>query len=59
VFEVELGDTAPASREDHLEFHWLPFDRLPDADVRPAALKNALLAAGDAHTPFWRGWNGD
>jgi hypothetical protein len=23
------------SQEDHLEFHWLPFDQLADTDVRP------------------------
>jgi hypothetical protein len=27
----------------------------PVANVRPGALKNALLA-GDQHTPFWHGW---
>ena len=58
VFEVTISDTEPKSQEDHLEFHWLPLDQLAEADVRPAALKNALVAGGDDRTPFWHGWNG-
>lgn len=58
VFEVAITDPETVSREDHLEFHWLPFDQLADTDVRPGALKNALLANGDDRTPFWHGWNG-
>lgn len=58
VFEVAVTDAEPVSHEDHLEFHWLPLDQLAEADVRPGALKNALVAAGDDRTPFWHGWNG-
>ncbi len=58
VFEVAVTDTEPVSQEAHLEFCWLPLDRLADADVRPGALKNALVTAGDERTPFWHGWNG-
>lgn len=58
VFEVAIADDEPTSREDHLEFHWLPVDSLQDTDVRPGTLKNALLAAGDNRTPFWHGWRG-
>lgn len=58
VFEVAIGDAEPVSQEDHLEFHWLPLDELADTDVRPGALKNALLAAGDDPTPFWHAWSG-
>ncbi|MGH3889762.1 MAG: NUDIX domain-containing protein [Pseudonocardiaceae bacterium] len=58
VFEVAIADTEPVSQEDHLEFHWLPFDHLADTDVRPGALKTALVAAGDDRTPFWQAWNG-
>lgn len=58
VFEVEIDDTMPTSREDHLEFHWLSFGHLADIDLRPGSLKNALLAAGEARTPFWQGWDG-
>lgn len=58
VFDVAINDTEPISREDHLEFHWLPLDQLAEADVRPGALKRALLTAGDDPTPFWHGWNG-
>lgn len=58
VFEVTITDLEPASREDHLEFHWLPATQLADADVRPGALKNALLAAGSDAAPFWHAWNG-
>lgn len=55
VFEVAITETAPVSREDHLEFHWLPLDQLADAEVRPGPLRDALLSVGP---PFWRGWNG-
>ncbi|MDS1270179.1 NUDIX domain-containing protein [Lipingzhangella sp. LS1_29] len=58
VFDVAVTGTEPASREEHLEFHWLPLDRLAETDVRPDALKSALVSAGDGRTPFWRGWNG-
>lgn len=58
VFEVSIDATEPVSQEDHLEFHWLPLGRLADADVRPGALKNALVAVGEDRTPFWHGWNG-
>jgi len=58
VFEVSINAAEPVSQEDHLEFHWLPLDQLADTDVRPGALKNALVAAGEDRTPFWHGWNG-
>lgn len=54
VFEVAAGG-ALVGQEDHLIFHWLPLDRLAGADVRPEALKTALLAGG---APFWRPWGG-
>ena len=57
VFEVSIDTTEPVSQEDHLEFHWLPSEQLAATDVRPGALKNALLAAGENRTPFWHGWN--
>jgi 8-oxo-dGTP pyrophosphatase MutT (NUDIX family) len=53
VFEVTIASSDPVSQEDHLTFHWLPLDQLADADIRPATLKAALLAAP---TPFWRPW---
>lgn len=59
IFEGAITDTAPVSQEDHLEFQWLPFDELADADVRPGALKNALVSGGESRTPFWHGWSGD
>ncbi|GAA4899253.1 NUDIX domain-containing protein [Streptomonospora salina] len=58
VFEVAITDVEPASQEDHLEFHWLDVNQLPDADVRPGALKSALVSAGDDPTPFWHGLDG-
>lgn len=57
VFEATLAITEPVSQEDHLEFHWLTLNQLPEADLRPRALKSALVAAGDEGTPFWRGGN--
>lgn len=58
VFEVSIDATDPASQEEHLEFHWLPLGQLADADVRPRALKDALVAADGDRTPFWHRWNG-
>ncbi|WP_019811799.1 NUDIX domain-containing protein [Saccharomonospora halophila] len=58
VFDVAITDTEPISQEDHLDFRWLPLDQLGEADVRPGALKTALVTAGDDRTPFWQGWNG-
>ncbi|GAA4896087.1 NUDIX domain-containing protein [Streptomonospora salina] len=58
VFEVAITGTEPVSHEDHLEFHWVALDQLVDADVRPGALKTALVTAGDDPTQFWHGWNG-
>ena len=58
VFEVSINDPSPVSQEDHLEFHWLPIDQLADVEVRPGALKNALVTAGEDRTPFWHPWNG-
>jgi ADP-ribose pyrophosphatase YjhB (NUDIX family) len=54
VFEVAIPHTEPASREGHLEFRWLELDELASTEIRPAALKDALVA--DAETPFWSGW---
>lgn len=59
VFEAAITDPAPASKEDHLEFRWLPLDQLAGTDLRPGALKNALLASSDSQAPFWHGWNGE
>lgn len=58
VFEIALATEDPTSQENHLEFHWLPLADLPDTDVRPTALKNALLATAGERIPFWHGWNG-
>ena len=58
VFEVAITDTEPVSREDHLEFHWLPIDQLAETDVRPGAAKKALLVSEDDRAPFWHGWKG-
>jgi len=57
VFDVVLDDVAAVSREEHLEFQWLPLAHLADADVRPGSLRNALLTADDDRTPFWCPWN--
>ncbi|QUH05016.1 NUDIX domain-containing protein [Saccharopolyspora erythraea] len=58
VFDVTITDPEPVSQEDHLEFRWLPHDQLADTDVRPHALKDALITVGEDRTPFWHAWNG-
>jgi ADP-ribose pyrophosphatase YjhB (NUDIX family) len=55
VFEAQIASTDVESREDHLEFEWLPIGDLADSDVRPRALKDALLD-GAFTTPVWRSW---
>ena len=55
VFEVQIASIDVESREDHLEFEWLPIGDLGDTDVRPRALKDALLD-GAVTTPIWRSW---
>lgn len=58
VFETALATDNIVSQEAHLEFQWLPLADLADTDVRPTALKTALLAAADERIPFWHGWSG-
>lgn len=58
VFEADVTDSEPVSQEDHLEFRWLPQHELAETDVRPGALKEALVTAGEDRTPFWHGWGG-
>ncbi|MEV0711963.1 NUDIX domain-containing protein [Nocardia aurea] len=58
VFEVTIADLDPTSREDHIEFHWLPVTRLVDTDIRPAALKNVLPVAEGDSAQYWQAWNG-
>nr|WP_225953383.1 NUDIX domain-containing protein [Kibdelosporangium phytohabitans] len=55
VFEVGIADPDPVGQEEHIEFHWLPLDRLADADVRPHPVKDVFLPGV---TPFWRAWPG-
>ncbi|MEU6190240.1 NUDIX domain-containing protein [Nocardia sp. NPDC047038] len=52
VFTVAVPGE-PESNEDHLIFDWVPREQLPELDVRPAALKDALLAAAEEAIPFW------
>jgi ADP-ribose pyrophosphatase YjhB (NUDIX family) len=54
VFEVAIASAEPRSREGHLEFSWLTLSALAGAELRPAELKSALLAADGDPTPFWR-----
>lgn len=57
VFEVESDAAALTSQEDHLEFTWLTLDALPDTDLRPAALNEAVQEWVENRMPFWRPWN--
>lgn len=54
LFEVELHSTAPASREDHLEFCWIPVTDLSRTALRPEPLKTGLRQWAENRTPFWR-----
>jgi 8-oxo-dGTP diphosphatase len=53
VFEVRIDDAEPSSREDHLEFLWLPAS-VGTADVRPAPIADLLVSPGGA--PVWSGF---
>jgi 8-oxo-dGTP diphosphatase len=55
VFEAALADADVTGQEDHLEFAWLPLAELPDHDLRPGALRDALVG-GFGGSPFWRPW---
>jgi 8-oxo-dGTP diphosphatase len=55
VFEAQIASTNVTSNENHLEFEWLPMENLADSDIRPRALKDALLD-GAFKTPVWRSW---
>lgn len=57
VFWTTLVDSDVASQEDHLEFAWLPLADLPGHDLRPGALKDAIVDGLDS-APFWRPWKG-
>ena len=53
VFTATSRHTAIRAREDHLEFHLAAADRLTDHNLRPAALKTALLNWFDTGEPFF------
>jgi hypothetical protein len=41
--EVEVDTNELQSRAPHLHQHWLPLDRLTDFDLRPTAVRDAIL----------------
>jgi ADP-ribose pyrophosphatase YjhB (NUDIX family) len=56
VFDVQVDEADPCSREDCLEFRWVPRAELPGCDLRPSAVKNALATAPAGAVPFWHPW---
>ena len=52
VFEVEIKglnvSRSPESKEDYIEFKWVPMSRLGSSRIEPAVLKKFL--------PSWLGW---
>ena len=57
VFAVHVDQEDLHSREDHLAFTWVPRDDLPALDLRPRAVKQALIDAPLDAAPFWHPWN--
>ena len=55
VFDVDMPDADPISREEHLTFSWLSLEDVSEMEVRPEALWKALLAAEreESCLPFW------
>ena len=43
IFRVKLKNNKVASLEKHIEFHWLPTNRLKQARILPTAIKKILL----------------
>jgi ADP-ribose pyrophosphatase YjhB (NUDIX family) len=57
IFSVSVTGE-PESNEDHLVFDWASRDQLAELDLRPAALKHALIAAAEESVPFWHPYSG-
>src|ERR1700760_3413531 len=47
VFEVAIPEEDPVSQEDFMELRWVALDRLACTDLRPASVRDALLAVND------------
>lgn len=43
-FLAEIDTVDVQSRETHLEFHWLPLQRLHEFDVRPHVVRDSILS---------------
>jgi ADP-ribose pyrophosphatase YjhB (NUDIX family) len=56
VFAVHIDQEDLRSREDHLAFTWVPRADLPGLDLRPRAVKQALIDAAPDAAPFWHPW---
>lgn len=54
VFETEIVGE-PVSQEAHLEFMWLPADRIAVTDLRPMPVKEIIE---QELRSVWRGWSG-
>jgi ADP-ribose pyrophosphatase YjhB (NUDIX family) len=57
VFTVHVDRDDLRSHEDHLAFTWVARDELPGLDLRPGAVKHALLDDAPDAAPFWHPWN--
>ena len=57
-FRVEVAPERVASREPHLEFHWLDLGTIPQADVRPQVVRDVIAAGSLERTRHLiQGWD--
>ncbi|MFC8796932.1 NUDIX domain-containing protein [Promicromonospora sp. NPDC057138] len=54
VFEARLSDSHSADHTGNRETEWVAADDLVGHDLRPVALKEALIEGSGG--PFWRAW---
>jgi len=52
-FEVTLASAAVTSKEEHLEFTWLPVFEIPSMDLRPPALRTLIPGWIQGDSSHW------
>lgn len=53
VFACNVPGSALQSREDHIEFFWIPLDEVRNSTVKPEHLTKAVLAWIEQPASFW------
>lgn len=53
AFACNVPGTALQSKEDHIEFFWIPLNEMKNISVRPEYFLKAVLAWIENPKPFW------